>query len=970
MDDQIVWMLKSLEFVLSLMGIAFIFTMLGDGTNSGSHPKPLVPAPKKPDLKMGPIVNVEPIRLKLEALYFEKKISLEVMQDVMHVIQQPKPEETPASFQPVSAPNPASAGMREDLLNSMGMSAPSTHGLPPAKAPAPLHPFEKTGFFSSENIKTLLLSGAALFVLSAYLFVRSYWNFIPDFVKFLALVAMAAGVYGAGWTLWDKSKTPKTAETLLCVGLLLIPFVAYGANILLMGSAWTPAQTWTVGSIAMFLAACLTAGMATTYGLGAMVGFSFIAAIHGLSWAANLSHQLELLCLSVGILVILCSSVQLFLGKTFQKGLVDCANVFSAIVFLAYLANGFYWSAEGQILTAGGLCILGIHFAIQARFFAPSWAYVAGFLFMLAGAVGLHHAQVPIHNFGLYFIPAGILMMLRAWRFEKQDKAKLAAPYFHLSQLAIMGSIASVSATFFYPTDFLAMMSILTLGILAYTLAGLLSKDPTFSYVGGLVVFFMVGISIAHYDLSFASAILWLATVGSAFVVLSLVAGSWSKSQIEQPFSFLGIGGLSLILCLVAGKWVSQFLAEGAIGLTLPPEQILAGLRVGGMGVGAYLLMAGVKRQVQYVYPALASATLFYIFLLQNLQWPIDLWHMAWIVMASMGAFYIAQVSGWRSLSRCFALWAQLVLFAIGVSAIIANSATELQSVFWCFISLLPGLIIGSEDLMMSCLLAGYLSHFLWFRQTNIASIWDHRLAQYALQLVAVNCGVVFVRTLISAWRPERPVEPFRILAAVFSVISLLLSLSDKSIAWQVYLAYGVLAILVSLVHYEGRYLGLGTSLLVASYELFLSYQRVELIEAYTVPAALHLFIWGYVLRDSKDLRNLLYAAGQFILFAPSLGKSIAEHWELHGVFLGISSLIVMVFGMSQRNRCLTYGGFSILILNAMIQSNGFLRSVPRWIYLGAGGSLLMTMGGIFEFHRDWLIRVRQRMADTYEAWD
>ena len=74
---------------------------------------------------------------------------------------------------------------------------------------------ENTGFFSSDNIKTLLLSGAALFVLSAYLFVRSYWDFIPAFIKFMALVLMAVSVYGTGWFLWNKRNTPKTAETLL-----------------------------------------------------------------------------------------------------------------------------------------------------------------------------------------------------------------------------------------------------------------------------------------------------------------------------------------------------------------------------------------------------------------------------------------------------------------------------------------------------------------------------------------------------------------------------------------------------------------------------------------------------------------------------------------------------------------------------------------------------------------------------------
>ena len=84
---------------------------------------------------------------------------------------------------------------------------------------------------------------------------------------------------------------------------------------------------------------------------------------------------------------------------------------------------------------------LGIICAAEARMIEPLLAYPAGLSFMGAAALLLHYCQVPLYKYGLYFVPGSLLLIWRAWSFEKSNREALAAPYFHLAQLAVCASV-------------------------------------------------------------------------------------------------------------------------------------------------------------------------------------------------------------------------------------------------------------------------------------------------------------------------------------------------------------------------------------------------------------------------------------------------------------------------------------------------------------------------------------------------
>jgi hypothetical protein len=161
-----------------------------------------------------------------------------------------------------------------------------------------------------------------------------------------------------------------------------------------------------------------------------------------------------------------------------------------------------------------------------------------------------------------------------------------------------------------------------------------------------------------------------------------------------------------------------------------------------------------------------------------------------------------------------------------------------------------------------------------------------------------------------------------------------------------------------------------GTTLLLASYELYLSAQHVELTEYYSVPAGLYLVACGWFSKEKRELRDALYMAGQMALYIPSFLESLSETWQWHGIFLGVMSIAGMLFGMSQRNKTLTFGSVAVVLANGAVQSRQFFGSVPRWIYLGLGGVGLVGLGGFSEFKREALIRVKKQFNETLEGWD
>lgn len=87
-----------------------------------------------------------------------------------------------------------------------------------------------SGFLNARSIKLMLYVGASLFILGTSIFVKNYWDIIPGNIKFASLLFVTIVTYFAGYLLLKKNKIPKTANTLLFLGSLLIPYNFFAVN--------------------------------------------------------------------------------------------------------------------------------------------------------------------------------------------------------------------------------------------------------------------------------------------------------------------------------------------------------------------------------------------------------------------------------------------------------------------------------------------------------------------------------------------------------------------------------------------------------------------------------------------------------------------------------------------------------------------------------------------------------------------
>jgi hypothetical protein len=657
--------------------------------------------------------------------------------------------------------------------------------------------------------------------------------------------------------------------------------------------------------------------------------------------------------------------------ESVKKELILVLNAAVAGTFLVLGFERFFWEASTQTPTVATLLVLGATLAVMSRTLSAAYAYAAAICFLGAGVVLLRHLHVPLYKCGYSFVPIGLICLLRAWTFERSNRAALANLYFYAGHLALVGSLLAILPTYIYhgQANLGSLLGIL-LGLMAvYSLGGGLYRQSFYTYAGGAALLFVTWTLIWHRNADFSIGVLFFTATACLLLLAGFIGEQTNEEQIGAPLTLLGLGTLSLAIALLAGKWGNQFLTTGKLLETLPPDQISAGLWTGGLSTLAYAFLAAAKKRVQFLYAALFSGTWVYIMWLEKIHWPIHLLNMSWVVAVSMIFFYILHASGKPSAARAFALWGEIMTFFIAAAAVISPTPIALKAVAVSTLSMLPSVWIGDSRLVFQFLMGTYLFHFLWFRQ--VYSLQNPaEWAVYALQLIAVNLGVVCLRTAVTLTRPDNSIEPYRIFAFFFSIVSLGLALFDFQIAWQVYLCYGLLALAVSYVHYQGRYIHVGTILLLISCELFLYSRDIIYVEAYTFPVAMYILAFGYAMRERKDLRDFLYGASMVILYLPSSIKAMNETWEWHGIFLGVSSLLLMLFGIHQRNKFLTFGSLVVLLVNGSFQSHQFFLTVPRWIYLGLGGITLIALGGLFEFQRETLINMKQRVADSFEEWD
>lgn len=825
-----------------------------------------------------------------------------------------------------------------------------------------------SGLFSSTGITAVLFSGAALVITSAYLFVRSYWTSVPDALKFSGYSLLTALLLGLGLNLLHRGRIPKTAGTLIAVALFIVPFNGLAADRWILSGLLSPSQVVAWGAGLLLAFSLLVSQKIPTALLGIVTGLSLMSTLHFLALSLNLGDQLTLSIVSLGIL----STVGILFTRdnvsSWTRGLQAAAQVAGLWVLGWLMLFHFYLPEPNQWTTVATLVMLGIGSVLQSRKVHPAFAHFAGALLLGAGALLLHQWARPVYTYGYFFIPAGMVALLRAWSFEREGRTALARPYFHWGQMAIAGSLLTVLPIFRQGAEapLIPTLGVLMIAIAAYTAAGTLYRQSAYSYGGGLVGLLFVFTFTWGRGLDFASATLFFTLAACVFLVVGAVGAKADQEFVEGPFVLLGLATLTVAMALLAGRWGQDLFSTGRLIPDLPIEQARAGLWTGGLSVLAYGFLGGVKKKPAFLYPALLSATWVFVCFLGMNGIPITLVHGGWIVAGSMVFHYVFLAAGLPTWARSFSLWSEMIFAGMGIVAVVAAPTGAIAGVIVAGLAFLPGLFLKRSDLIQGILVSVYLGHNLLFRHFHP----QFDFALYGLHLIPINCGVVFLRALVTLRRTDVPVLPFRIAAFVFSVLSLLLTLGNPHMAWQGFLAYGVLSLGVSLVLYEGRYFHVGGALLLLGAELFFLDQGIRRLELFLAPVGTCLFAIGYARRSNRSLRDFLYGFAIVLLYLPASVNALVGTWGWSGLFLALTSAILLVFGIHQKSRIVAIPSFVILLANAMLQSRGFFLSIPQEVYMGLGGLILLAVGGFFEFRRETVLKLKDKIADTWNMWD
>lgn len=147
-----------------------------------------------------------------------------------------------------------------------------------------------------------------------------------------------------------------------------------------------------------------------------------------------------------------------------------------------------------------------------------------------------------------------------------------------------------------------------------------------------------------------------------------------------------------------------------------------------------------------------------------------------------------------------------------------------------------------------------------------------------------------------------------------------------------------------------------GEALALAAVWAWLSAAHVDVVEAYTAPAALAALAAGILQWRNAAGRSWLTLGPAIVLaIGPTLALGVVDDDLPRLIVAAVLSLAVVIGGAVWRLQAPLCLGAAALLALAIDQWGDEIVAMPRWISVGAVGVLLMWIGATFEARRrDW----------------
>lgn len=192
--------------------------------------------------------------------------------------------------------------------------------------------------------------------------------------------------------------------------------------------------------------------------------------------------------------------------------------------------------------------------------------------------------------------------------------------------------------------------------------------------------------------------------------------------------------------------------------------------------------------------------------------------------------------------------------------------------------------------------------------------------------------------------------------------------------------AAGFVASLFSRGRERVRYFRMGLAAALAAFVLALlraGFDPLTDVEIYTAPVAVVLLVVAYLSirrawdEYAQDTIVLLWT-GSLLLCVPLLIRALEFRLLLdvpapwRDLTVLCVSLALILFGVFGRLRAPVVMGTMTLLLElaALTLTSVDWLQLPLWIYLITAGVIIMTVWGMFEYHRERVIRIRQRLNE------
>ncbi|MGI5158158.1 SCO7613 C-terminal domain-containing membrane protein [Microbispora sp. CA-102843] len=230
-----------------------------------------------------------------------------------------------------------------------------------------------------------------------------------------------------------------------------------------------------------------------------------------------------------------------------------------------------------------------------------------------------------------------------------------------------------------------------------------------------------------------------------------------------------------------------------------------------------------------------------------------------------------------------------------------------------------------------------------------------------------VLLGVAGVAVIVAALLKARPRVTVEIAGYALGSAGLFLAVDLPMFSLACAVA-GVLAIGTAL-RPDRRVAGyVGTAFLLLAGWTRLLAERVELVEAYTVPFSLVLLAIGWRRARESSSWPAYGACLSFSLFPSLLAVYAQPGGWLRPLTLGVASFVVLLLGARSRLQApVALGGFTLAAVAVHELAPWIAQlvtTVPRWVPVAAGGTALVLIGATYEAR----LKDVRRMRDGFRG--